>query len=381
MTFVKKTSPYLFRNSNVNTLLLDVLIALAPTLIFAFVVYTLNALYIFLISAFTMIAAEFVFVGVTHNLPYDGQKHPFKERFLYAYQTYNLNNILGPLVSAIIYTLIMPAGAPLYAVFVGALIGIVIGKLVFGGLGHNIFNPAALGMVVAKICFGSQYDTTVSSWYFNFSTSASASASGTADAIASATALSNVASNGFSAINDYSLLDLLAGNMYGTLGEAFTLTILAGAIYLIIKRSADFRIMLSYLLSFALMMLVAGLCINSLDNSIGVFKFLGFQILTGGLLFGAVFMLTDPVTSPVNQPGRILYGIIAAIITVFIRLFGSYAEGVGFSILLANMLVPLIEYPKWSNPRFTYKNILVMAGIFVIFTTIMILGIFYGGIV
>ena len=375
MIFVKKSSPYITRKADVKTMMLDVLIALLPTLIFAFVVYQLNALYIFLISIFTMILSEFVFVGVTHIMPYDGNKHSFKEKFKYAYKNYNINNVLGPLVSGVIYTLIMPAGAPLYAVFVGALFGIVVGKLVFGGLGHNIFNPAAAGMLFAKLCFSSQYNNNIESFYFTIPGLSSGGSSG--DIAVGGTALGNL-TNGYEHIYDYSLLDMFLGKMPGTLGEAFTITILIGAIYLVIRRSADFRIMLTYIVSFALMMLFAGICINSLNNKIGIFDFLGFELLAGGLFFGAVFMLTDPVTSPINLPGRMLYAIIAAIITVYIRLFGSYPEGVGFSILIANMMVPVIEYPKWSNPKFTIKNVSLMVGLFVVFTSIMVLVIMFG---
>lgn len=373
MTFIKKTSPYLVRKSDVKSMMLDVLIALLPTLIFAFVVYQLNALYIFLISNFTMIASEFVYVGIVNKRPYDGNKYTFKEQFKYAYKNFTINNILGPVVSATIYTLIMPAGAPLYAVFVGALFGIVVGKLVFGGLGHNIFNPAAAGMVFSKLCFGSQYNNNIETFYFDLPLTSG----GSGDVSTGGTALGNLSSS-YTHIYDYSLLDMFLGKMPGTLGEAFTITILIGAIYLIVRRSADIRIMLSYLLTFILMMLFAGICINSLNNSIGIFDFVGFELLAGGLFFGAAFMLTDPVTSPINLPGRILFGVIAAIITVFIRLFGAYPEGVGFSILIANMLVPLIEYPKWSNPRFTYKNIILIASLIIIFTVIMVLVILYG---
>ena len=167
MIIVKESAPHLRRKANVTRMMVDVLIALAPTLIFSFVVYWKQTLLFYLISVGIMLASEFVFVGLKNMMPKDGLKHSFKERFAYAYKgKYNQNNILTPAISAIIFTLIMPAGAPLYAVAIGALVGIVLGKLVFGGLGSNIFNPAAVGFVFAKICFGSQYVSVVPTWYY-----------------------------------------------------------------------------------------------------------------------------------------------------------------------------------------------------------------------
>ena len=153
MIISKETSPHLRTKATVTRMMVDVLIALAPTLIFSFIVYPINTLITYLISVFIMVGAEFVYVGLRNMMPKDGQKHSFKERFTYAYKgKYNQNNVLTAAISAIIFTLIMPAGAPIYAVIVGAFVGIVFGKLVFGGLGSNIFNPAAVGMLVAKLC-------------------------------------------------------------------------------------------------------------------------------------------------------------------------------------------------------------------------------------
>lgn len=377
MIFVKENAPHLRRNAGVARLMLDVVIALLPTLVFSFCVYQLATLYTLLISLATMLLAEFIYVGLKNMMKWDGQKHSFKERFIYAYKNYSINNITAPLVSSIIYTLIMPPSAPYYAVFVGALVGIALGKLVFGGLGSNIFNPAAVGMVFSKICFGSSFSTLENTWYY--STPIISGGTG-GDVSVGGTALTNI-SNGIEHIYDYSLLDMFLGKMPGTLGEAFTITILIGAIYLIIRRSADFRIMLSYLVTFVAMMAVAGLCIHSLYKDIDVGYFLGFQLLSGGLFFGAVFMLTDPVTSPTNRPGRIIFGMIAGVVTVFIRLFGALPEGVAFSILIANMFVPVIEHYKWSSNFYTWKKILCMAIIFIIPTIIMILAVLYGGVI
>jgi len=366
MTFVKETSPYLRKPISVNRMLIDVLIALLPVTVFAFVVFRLDALKNILISFATMELIEFIFVLIISRKSLDVTKLTFKESLLYRIKKYKLSNFLSALISSLIFALIMPASASWYTLVIGALIGILIGKLVFGGLGNNIFNPAAVGLVVSKICFPNSFNYS-SNWFFDVSTGG--------------TALTAVKEGGYSFINSYSLLDLFLGKCPGAIGEISAVCILIGAIYLFIRRSADIRIFLSYVFSFSLIMLFAGICISSKKSDVNAFQFLGYQILSGGMLFGATFMLTDPVTSPITRPGRILYGIIAASLTCLIRLFGAYAEGVAFSILLSNMVVPCIDYYKWSSNKYSWKNILWMASILVVVILIIVLVLLFGGVV
>ena len=373
MVIAKESAPHLRRKASVTRMMVDVLIALAPTLIFSFVVYPLKTLIFYLISVAIMEGAEFVFVGLKNMMPADGQKHSFKERFAYAYKgKYNQNNVLTAAISAIIFTLIMPSGAPIYAVIIGALAGIVLGKLVFGGLGSNIFNPAAVGMVFAKICFGGQYVAQTSNWYVTIP-----------DAVAGATPLGGTEGAIYNVVNNmsqYSLKALVLGQVPGTLGEVYVITILVGAIYLLIRRSADIRVMLPYLGLFALLSLVAGLSIYAVDGTTNPLRFTAYYFLTGGVLFGGVFMLTDPVTSPINSPSRIIYAMIAAVSTIFIRLFAALPEGVGFSILIANMIAVVLDHYEWSNPRYTWKKFLAMGLLVVIPALVIFLVIKFGGV-
>ncbi len=371
MTIIKENAPHLRRKATVTRMMVDVLIALAPTLIFAFVVFPLQTLFTYLISVSIMIASEFVYVGLRNMMPKDGEKHSFKERFLYSYKGhFNQNNILTAAISAIIYTLIMPAGAPYYAVAIGALAGILLGKLLFGGLGSNIFNPAAVGMVFAKLCFGSQYQTIQSTWFYSVPT----------DVVSGATPLANINDGAFQNLYQYNLLDMFLGKIPGTLGEVYTITILIGLIYLLIRRSIDYRVVVGYLGSFAIFALIAGISLWGIDKNINPFYFLAYSLLSGGVLFGGVFMLTDPVTSPINSPSRWIYGIIAAISTIFIRLFAALPEGVGFSILIANMFAVVLDHYEWSNPRYTWKKFLAMGLLIVIPVLVIWLIISYGGI-
>ena len=370
MTIVKENAPHLRRKASVTRMMVDVLIALAPTLVFAFIVFPLQTLFTYLISVAIMIGSEFVYVGLRNMMPKDGEKHSFKERFTYSYKGhFNQNNVLTAAISAIIYTLIMPAGAPLYAVAIGALAGIVLGKLLFGGLGSNIFNPAAVGMIFAKLCFGNQYQTITSTWYYTIP-----------DVSAGATPLGVINSGAFQNLGQYDLLDMLLGKIPGTLGEVYSITILIGLAYLLIRRSADYRIVVGYLGSFTIFSLIAGLSIWGVDKATNPLYFTAYSLLSGGVLFGGVFMLTDPVTSPINSPSRWIYGMIAAICTVFIRLFAALPEGVGFSILIANMFAVVLDHYEWSNPRYTWKKFLAMGLLIIIPALIIWPVISYGGI-
>ena len=369
MIIGKESAPHLRGKGSVVRMMSDVLIALAPTLIFSFVVFPIQTLITYLISVFVMVGAEFVFVGLKNMMPKDGQKHSFKERFIYAYKgKYSIDNVLTPLISAVIFTLIMPAGAPIYAVVIGALVGIVLGKLVFGGLGSNIFNPAAVGMLFAKICFGSHY-TYPSTWFYTIP-----------DTYSGATPLGMMSEGLYNNINQYQLLDLFLGRVPGTLGEVYKITLIIGLIYLLIRRSADFRIVVSYLGTFIFLSLIAGLSMVGLNNNANPFMFMLYQLLSGGVLFGATFMLTDPVTSPINAPSRIIYGMVAAVFTILIRLFAALPEGVGFSILIANMVAVVLDHYEWSNPRYTWKKILAMGLLVVISALIIFLVLRFGGV-
>ena len=370
MVIIKESAPHLRRKASVTRMMVDVLIALAPTLIFSFIVYPINTLVFYLTSVIVMVGAEFLACGIRN-------KFDFKKPGVFG-----ANNVLTAAISAIIFTLIMPAGAPIYAVVIGALAGIVFGKLVFGGLGSNIFNPAAVGMLFAKLCFGSQYLSagvtwentpigylSTATWYYTVP-----------DVAAGATPLGLTNGGFLSNIDAYPLQDLFLGRIPGTLGEVYAITILIGLAYLLIRRSADYRIVVSFFGTFTLLSLVAGLSVIATGGDLNVLKFVAFSLLSGGVLFGGVFMLTDPVTSPINAPSRYMYGMIAAVFTIFIRLFAALPEGMGFSILIANMIAVVLDHYEWSSSRYTWKKFLAMGLLVVIPALTIFLVIKFGGI-
>ena len=375
MIITKESAPHLRRKPTVRRMMIDVLIALAPTLIFAFIVFPAQTGYTLGISLLIMIGCELAYIGLRNMMPKDGLKHSLKERFEHAYKgKIDVTNILTPAISAVIFTLIMPPTATIYAVIIGSLVGIILGKLVFGGLGSNIFNPAVVGMVFAKLCFGGQYAKVVDvpSWYYNLPS--------LPDGMASATPLGVLNGGTYANINYYSLDSLLFGQIPGTLGEVFKITIIVGLIYLLIRRSIDWRIPVSYLGMFSLLMLIAGASVWALNPSVNPFIFMLYNLLSGGVLFGAVFMLTDPVTSPINSPSRVMYGIIAAVFTVFIRLFAALPEGVAFSILIVNMLAPFLDHYEWSGSKYTTKKIIIISLLVIVPALFTFIIIRFGGV-
>ena len=351
MKLVAQSAPYIRKPVSVARMMIDVLIALIPVLLFACFQNGWSGTSVVLISVATMLITE-LFAHMIIKWP-SGMK--IKEIFskaglLKIKEQYTINNFTAPLISAIIYAMILPANCNGYVVFIGAFFGMLVGKMIFGGLGSNIFNPAATGRVFVGVCFGSKLIY----------------GQGGVDVSASGTPLAQIKGNLANigqALNEYSLLDLFLGQIPGSMGEVCSLLILVGAVYLFVRRSADLRACLSMLLSFALITLVVSItayCICSGQGSISwnVMDLFLFDMLSGGLLFGCVFMITDPVTSPTTKFGRIVFGTMAGVITALVRYCGAYPEGVAFSILIANMFAPALDHVmRGRRNTYTWKQI------------------------
>ena len=353
MKLVPQSAPYIRKPVSVSRMMTDVIIALLPVTVFAMVQNGWASIYVLLISLAAMIGSELI-ANMLIKWP-KGMKAKelfTKDGFAKVKATYTVNNFLAPIISALIYALILPAGCAPYVVLVGALFGMIIGKMVFGGLGKNIFNPAAVGRIFVAICFGAQLNEaypTQDPFIKHFGV----------DAAAGATPLGFTKGN-LGNIGNFNLLDLFIGNIPGSMGEVSAICILAGAIYLFARRSADLRAALSYILSFAVVMFVACISFAGKNNQMDkLFNMWLYQILAGGMLFAGVFMITDPVTSPITKFGRVAYGATAGVITVFIRIMGAYPEGAAFSILIANMFAPCIDYFMRGKPNtYTWKQCL-----------------------
>ncbi|MCF7931839.1 MAG: RnfABCDGE type electron transport complex subunit D [Acholeplasmataceae bacterium] len=331
MQAVKKTSPYIRKDVTTNRMMTDVLIALIPVVFFAVFRFGADALWRVVIAVVVMVGLEALAFGMMHAP--DKKAESFIDKLKSRYASFTINNITIPAVSAVIFAMLVPSKLPLYAVAVGAAFGIVVGKMLFGGTGSNIFNPAAAGRIFIALALTQMFSGAYTD----------------VDLIAGGTALSAIRTGlPFpDVLNSYALSDLFFGFIPGAMGEVSFLAILIGGIYLVVRKSADYRVMLSAVLTFVLLMTVAAFALHP-DH---VFTFVLYQLFSGGLLFGVVYMITDPVTSPVTRPGRIIFGMMVAAITVLIRLFGAYPEGVAFALLFSNMFVPLIDFPKWSTNK------------------------------
>lgn len=230
------------------------------------------------------------------------------------------------LLTGLLLAFNLPSNLPVWMVLVGAVVAIGIGKMSFGGLGCNIWNPALVGRVFLLISFPVAMTTwplpEVNTWAY-------------ADATTGATILGQLKLGEISAA-DVSLWNGAVGAMGGSLGEVSAIALLLGFAYLLVMRVITWHIPVAIFATVALMTFCLG-------GNVGV------ELLSGGLMLGAIFMATDYVTSPMSHKGMIIFGVIIGVITVVIRRWGAYPEGVSFAILLANSVVPLID--RYVKPR------------------------------
>ncbi len=353
MQTIKKTSPYIRKDISTKRMMVDVLIALIPVVAFAIFRFGWDAIIRILLSLVIMIGFEGLIFGMTHKPgKVEGKWAKIKSR----YADYTINNITAPAVSAIIFAMIIPPKLPLYAVFIGATFAIVVVKMLFGGLGANIFNVAAAGRRFISIALTAFF----------------ANAYVGIDLVAGATPLGALKNSlGFpSVLNSYSFIDVIFGNIPGTMGEINAIAILIGLTYLLIRKTIDYRVVLSTALTFVILISIVGLAKYPDDWM----RFVFYNLFTGGLLFGLTFMVTDPVTSPVTRPGRWIYGLIIGTLVVIIRTFGASAEGVAASLLLANMFVPLIDYPKWASNKVKPALVISYVVVILIFSAVVYFG-------
>jgi electron transport complex protein RnfD len=225
-------------------------------------------------------------------------------------------------ITGLLLALTLPPTIPLWMAALGSVFAIAIVKEAFGGLGHNIFNPALAGRAFMQLSFTGEMSTWIAPSGFE------------PDAVTSASPLSDAFTQIGSNLELY--WNMLIGNTSGSLGETSALLLLAGGILLIILRIVDWRTPLAFIGTVAILSLACG------QDAI-------YQILSGGLMIGAFFMATDYVTTPLTRTGRIIFGAGAGILTIVIRFWGGMPEGVCYAILLMNAVTPLID--RYTQPR------------------------------
>ena len=286
----------------------DVLIALVPLVVMSVYVFRMFAVTQLAICVVACLAAEFVFVKMRSK-------------------PVTLND-LSAVVTGVIIALSLPGTAPWYVGVLASVVAIGIGKVIFGGLGMNIFNPAMVGRAFVMIAFASAMGASA---YIN--------ADGTIDAMSMATPLTAFKQSGVAT----SILDLFVGVTNGSLGETSAFACLLGGGYLLYRKTASWEIPAG--------ILSAVVVISFLADMSGGFggRFVLHQLFGGALLFGTFFIATDPVSSPVTPKGKWIFGMGTGSLIMVIRLFSGYPEGVMFAVLLMNAMTPLIN--RWTIPK------------------------------
>lgn len=305
-------APHIHGGDSIEKNMRGVIIALTPALLVGFYFFGLGALIVTLVSVVSCVLFEYLI-----------------QRFLLKTEPTITDG--SAVITGLLLAMNLPSNIPFWMVILGALFAIGVAKMSFGGLGNNPFNPALAGRVFLLISF----PVAMTSWPVPSPLTTSY-----LDAQTGATALSILQG---SDLDIPAITDLLIGKMGGSLGEISAIAILIGFIYLLVKKIISWHIPISILVTVALF---TGILHGSNPTA---FASPMFHLLTGGLLLGAVFMATDYATSPMNSRGMIIYGIGIGIITVVIREFGAYPEGVSFAILIMNAFTPLIN--KYVKPR------------------------------
>lgn len=299
-------SPHIHSGDSVSKNMYGVLIALLPALLVSLYYFGLGALIVTLVSVLSCVLFEFLIQKFLIKQPqtiFDG----------------------SAVLTGLLLAFNLPSNLPIWIILIGALAAIGIGKMSFGGLGNNIFNPALVGRVFLLISFPAQMTTwpvpgTIPMDYVDGQTGAT---------------ILSLLNEGATELPSYT--DMLLGNMGGSLGEVSAIALLLGFAFLLVRKIISWHIPVSIILTTFVFTGIMHL-VNPAEYVNPI-----IHILSGGLLLGAIFMATDYVTSPMSKSGMLVFGIGIGLLTSVIRLFGAYPEGMSFAILIMNALTPLIN--------------------------------------
>ena len=302
MKLTVTSSPHIRGDFRSSRLMLDVVIALIPALLIGTMVLGIRARAVTLVSLVAAVAAE----------------------GLFALANRKRNTLMdcSALVTGLLFALTLPATTPYWVVAVGSAFAIVVGKLLWGGLGQNTFNPALVARAFVMLLWP-----------------ASITRYEGLDGVTAATPLHHMV---MPALPEESVLDMFLGNCPGSIGELSALALLLGGAYLIVRKVISVRIPAAYIGTVALLTLV----FHKTDSA---FLWMLYSLFSGGLMLGAIYMATDYATSPVTPLGQIVYGLGCGVLTVIFRYYGLFPEGVTYAILLMNGCVWFID--RHTAPR------------------------------
>ncbi len=300
--YTVSSSPHIKSNDSVQGIMRDVIIALIPATIAGIYFFGMKAFLVTLVSVLSCIASEALWQKLTHRKITIGD--------------------LSAVVTGLLLAFNLPAAVPLWLPAVGGFFAIIIVKQFFGGIGQNIMNPALAARAFL-----------LASWPVHMTNF-------TVDGVSAATALAVL--KGGEGGQLPSLLNIFIGNVGGCIGETSVIALLIGAAYLLYKKVISWHTPIAYIGSVFILTLILGRDGFMSGNAI-------YEICAGGLVLGAFFMATDYTTSPMTKKGQLIFGVGCGLLTTIIRLYGGYAEGVSYSILIMSLFVPFID--KFTAPR------------------------------
>ena len=308
---IVSSSPHVRTNKDTSYIMKQVVIALLPATLAALFFFRLSALNVIFFCVTGSVGAEFLCQKISKQESTIGD--------------------FSAVVTGLLLAFNVPASLPWWMCLLGAAFAIIVVKMVFGGIGNNFVNPA----LAARAFLLASFPVAMTLWT---RTGVNWVSSGNIDAYTTATPLSflKAGSNGVSSLADsgISISNMLIGNIGGCIGETSAVLIILGGLYLMYKGIINYVIPTFYICTVAILMFILG-GFN--------FTFVIYEFFAGGLMLGAFFMLTDYTTSPMTKKGQIIYAVLAGLITTVIRLYGGYPEGVSYSILLVNIMTPLID--------------------------------------
>ena len=308
---IVSSSPHVRTNKDTSYIMKQVVIALLPATLAALFFFRLSALNVIFFCVTGSVGAEFLCQKISKQESTIGD--------------------FSAVITGLLLAFNVPASLPWWMCLLGAAFAIIVVKMVFGGIGNNFVNPA----LAARAFLLASFPVAMTLWT---RTGVNWVSSGNIDAYTTATPLSflKAGSNGVSSLADsgISISNMLIGNIGGCIGETSAVLIILGGLYLMYKGIINYVIPTFYICTVAILMFILG-GFN--------FTFVIYELLAGGLMLGAFFMLTDYTTSPMTKKGQIIYAVLAGLITTVIRLYGGYPEGVSYSILLVNIMTPLID--------------------------------------
>ena len=320
LKLIASSSPHIRSNEDTRSIMLDVIIALMPALVMGVYVFGWRALTSTLVSVASCVVWEWIYRKLLKKSCSVGD--------------------LSAVVTGILLAFVCPVQTPYWMLVIGAFFSIVLVKQLYGGIGCNFLNPALAGRAILLASYAGAMTN-----YVKVGEKAALIGSN-ADIVTAAPPLAmmkGVDATGWETLtNTYTLGDMFIGRIGGSLGEVSALMLLLGGVYLLLRKVISWQIPVAYIAT------VAVICLISAPAGVSAVEYMAYNVFGGGLMLGAIFMATDYATSPVTKPGQLIFGLGCGLLTCFIRRFGSYPEGVCYSILIMNCTTWLLD--KYIRP-------------------------------